>query len=86
MGGLIDRSETIKSLVNIETYTDKTGKRYKKLNDVIDVLCHMPGAQLTIKRCKDCDKYKKDEKTGLKKCTLLNFFPTEEWYCKGADL
>ena len=77
MSGLIDRSETIKSLVNIETYTDKTGKRYKKLNDVIDVLCHMPSAQLTIKRCKDCDKYKKDEKTAIYKCTHINIFKTK---------
>lgn len=45
----------------------------------------MPPAQSIIIRCKDCRWRRKNDKVALFKCSLFNFYPTEDWFCAGAE-
>ena len=80
----IDRREAIKEIIRAESYSDVSCELYRKVSDILDILSDLPSAQSTIVRCKDCDKYVKSEKVALRRCSLLNFYPTEDWYCAGA--
>lgn len=80
---LINRRAAIRKIIQADSYCDTSDEEYKKTKDILDILYGLPGAQDTIIRCKDCSHYI-DEKTGLKKCSFLNFFPVEDWYCAGG--
>ena len=82
----INRKEAIRGVIKADSFSDVSGEFYRKMDDMLNMLEKLPSAQPTIIKCKDCKRYVKSEKVALKKCSLLNFYPTEDWYCAGAEL
>lgn len=82
----INRKEAIRSVIKADSYSDVSGEFYRKMDDILGILEKLPSALPTIIKCKDCKRYVKSEGATLKKCSLLNFYPTEDWYCAGAEL
>lgn len=83
---LISREEVVKGVIQADSYSDASGEEYKKTTDILNMLCDLPGAQSTVRGCEDCKWFIDDEGTALKKCVLLDFFPTVDWYCAGSKL
>lgn len=80
MNDFVSRRAVARGIVQADAYSDTSGDSYRKTEDILDMLYDLPSAQDELIRCKDCECYV-DGETGLKKCSFLNIYPIEDWYC-----
>ena len=79
----VDRQKAIRNICNQDCHQPQPCK-WKCI--AIDELEALPSVQPEIIRCKDCEWWDKQEMSLQGRCSLLQMYPTGEWYCGNAKL